>query len=112
MTHQYEVVFIFDSTLEETAITERLDRFHALVRREGAEPPALNHWGKRTFAHPVKKRDTGYYVVSRFEADPATLPEFERAIKLDDGVLRHLMVLHDGAQPVPVGAGKDEGDDE
>jgi ribosomal protein S6 len=41
------------------------------------------------------------------------LPEFERAIKLDDGVMRFLVVVNEGAQPVPVTAGKgDEEDDE
>ena len=42
MTNQYEVVYIFDSALEETAINEKLERFHALIRHEGVEPPALD----------------------------------------------------------------------
>ena len=45
--------------------------------------------------------------------DGAALPEFERAIKLEEGVLRFLVVVNEGAQPVPVTAGKsDEEDDE
>jgi small subunit ribosomal protein S6 len=113
MTRQYEVVYIFDSALEEAAINERLARFNALIQRAGAEPPQVNHWGKRTLAYPVKKHETGYYVVAKFDADPTALPEFERAIKLDDGVMRFLVVVSEGAQPVPVTAGKsDEEDDE
>jgi hypothetical protein len=39
--------------------------------------------------------------------------QYERAIKLDDGVMRFLVVVNEGAQPVPVTAGKsDEEDDE
>jgi len=73
----------------------------------------VNHWGKRTLAYPIKKHETGYYVVAKFDADGTALPEFERAIKLDDGVLRFLVVVNEGAQPVPVTAGKsDEEDDE
>ncbi|MGH7508811.1 MAG: 30S ribosomal protein S6 [Gemmatimonadales bacterium] len=113
MTRQYEVVYIFDSALEETAINERLARFHALIQPAGAEPPQVSHWGKRTLAYPVKKHETGYYVVAKFDAEAAALPEFERAVKLDDGVLRFLLVVSEGAQPVPVTAGKsDEEDDE
>jgi small subunit ribosomal protein S6 len=113
MTRQYEVVYIFDSTLEETAINERLTRFHALLQQPaGAEPPQVNHWGKRTLAYPVKKHETGYYVVAKFDADPTVLPEFERAIKLDEGVLRFLVVVSEGAQPVPVTAGKSEEEDD
>ena len=101
MTRQYEVVYIFDSALEETAINERLARFHALIQQPGAEAPQVNHWGKRTLAYPIKKHETGYYVVAKFDADADALPEFERAIKLDDGVLRFLVVVNEGEQPVP-----------
>jgi small subunit ribosomal protein S6 len=110
---QYEAVYIFDSALEETAINERLARFHALLQQPGGSAPDLKHWGKRTLAYPIKRHDTGYYVVAKFEARPEQLPEFERAIKLDDGVLRFLVVVSEGEQPVPVGAPKaDEEEDE
>lgn len=92
MARPYEAVYIFDSSLEETAITEKLTRFHALIPQPGDEQPRLNHWGKRTLAYPIRKRETGYYVIANFKADPVQLPEFERAIKLDGGVLRHLIV--------------------
>ena len=39
MTRQYEVVYIFDSALEEAAINERLARFHALIQQPAAKPP-------------------------------------------------------------------------
>ena len=113
MTRQYEVVYIFDSALEETAINDRLARFHALIQQPGAEAPQVSHWGKRSLAYPINKHETGYYVVAKFDAEATALPEFERAIKLDDGVMRFLVVVNEGAQPVPVTAGKgDEEDDE
>jgi small subunit ribosomal protein S6 len=113
MPRPYEAVYIFDSTLEEPAINERLARFHSLLQQPGADAPQVNHWGKRTLAYPIKRRETGYYVVAQFDAEPAALPEFERAVKLDEGVLRFLVVANEGAQPVPVTAGKsDEEDDE
>ena len=112
MTHQYEVVYIFDSALEEAAINEHLARFHALIQQPGAEPPQVSHWGKRTLAYPIKKHETGYYVVSKFDTAGPALPEFERAIKLDESVLRFLVVVNEGAQPVPVTAGKSEEEDD
>jgi small subunit ribosomal protein S6 len=91
----YEVVYIFDPTLDEEAINAKLAQFHSLIQVGGGDPPGLNHWGRRTLAYPIKRHDTGYYVVATFETDPTTLPEFERAIKLDEGVIRHLVVLND-----------------
>jgi small subunit ribosomal protein S6 len=112
MARQYEVVYIFDSALEETAINERLARFHSLIQHPGVEPPQVNHWGKRTLAYPIKKHETGYYVIAKFDAEAVALPEFERAIKLDEGVLRFLVVVNEGAQPVPVAATKSEEEDD
>jgi small subunit ribosomal protein S6 len=91
----YEVVYIFDPTLDEEAINSKLTHFHSLVQVPGADAPTLNHWGKRTLAYQIKRRDTGHYVVANFNTEARTLPEFERAIKLDEGVLRHLVVLND-----------------
>jgi small subunit ribosomal protein S6 len=101
MTRKYEAVYIFDSALEEAAINERLDRYHALIKSSGAPvAPDVTHWGKRTLAYPIKRHDTGYYVLARFETSPEALPEYERLVKLDEGVLRFLVVV-EGEQPRP-----------
>lgn len=97
MTRRYEVVYIFDSVLEEPAVTEKLARFHALLG-EGVQVSA-SHWGKRTLNYRTKHHDTGYYVVAQFEASPSALPEYERAVKLDEGVLRYLVVLAEAVPP-------------
>jgi small subunit ribosomal protein S6 len=104
MTRRYETVYIFDSTLEEPAINEKLERLHALITKDGKGTLTnVAHWGKRTLAFPVKKRDSGYYVVAQFETAGDLLPEYERAVKLDEGVLRFLMVVNEGepVKPVP-----------
>src|SRR5882762_9893719 len=94
MARRYETVYIFDPALEEPAITERLERFHALLTKD-AKGSITNvaHWGKRTLSYPIKKKDTGYYVVAQFET----------AVKLEEGVVRFLVVVSEGlpAKPEP-----------
>ena len=106
MARRYEVVYIFDSALEEAQVNEHLERFHAALKTaEHPEPVRqVNHWGKRTLAYPVKGREIGYYVVVQFETDAPQLVEFERLIKLDDAVLRRLVVIDEGAMPATVRA--------
>jgi len=104
MARRYETVYIFDSTLEEPAVTEKLERFHALLVKDGKGTVTnVAHWGKRTLAYPVRKRESGYYVVTQFEAAGDLLPEYERAVKLDEGVLRFLVVVNEGepVKPAP-----------
>jgi len=96
-------VYIFDSALDEPAINEKLNRFHALLTKEGKGTLTnVSHWGKRTMAYKIKKKETGYYVVAEFTATGDLLPEYERAVKLDEGVLRFLVVEAAKEQPKPV----------
>ena len=112
MTRRYETVYIFDSALEEPAVTEKLEKFHALLTRDGKGTVTdVNHWGKRTLAYALKKKDTGYYVVAKFEAEREALPEYERLVKLDEGVLRYL-VVQAGQDPVRPAAAPVSSDDE
>jgi small subunit ribosomal protein S6 len=105
MPRPYEVVYIFDSSLEDAAIADKLTRFHAMLGGGGAAPADLkvDLWGRRQLAYTIGPRDTGYYVIARFSAESPVLPEFERALKLDGGVVRYLIVLHEhevGAPPM------------
>jgi small subunit ribosomal protein S6 len=108
MIRQYELVYIFDSALEEPQVNERLERFHALLKSPESPDPvtSMSHWGKRTLAYPVKGKEVGYYVVVQLDTQPELLGELERAIKLDEAVLRHLIVLNEGLTPVGTEAGE------
>jgi small subunit ribosomal protein S6 len=109
---RYEAVYIFDSVLEEAAVTEKLEKFHALIPQSEGVALDVQHWGKRTLAYPVSGRESGYYVIAKFEAAATMLPEFERALKLDEGLLRHLVVLDEGAQMAPTPSAKDGEEEE
>jgi small subunit ribosomal protein S6 len=101
MTRRYEAVYIFDSTLEDAAINEKITRFHGLL--QSPEEISVDHWGRRQLAYKIGPRETGYYVIARFHATPTVLPEYERAMKLDDGVVRYLITLFEhevGAPPM------------
>lgn len=100
MIRRYEVVYIFDSALDEAAVNERLARFHALLGP--GVTPTVSHWGKRQLAFSIRRHETGYYVAEQFEAASTVLPEFERAIKLEEGVVRFLVVLLEGETPAAV----------
>jgi small subunit ribosomal protein S6 len=92
----YEVVYILDPALEESSVDSKLQRFHDLVTSKGGEVSAVDHWGARQLAYPIKKQRNGYYVVAQFTAATEALPEYERLLRLDDEVMRYLLVLNEG----------------
>ncbi|MFN7798482.1 30S ribosomal protein S6, partial [Gemmatimonas sp.] len=90
-TRRYEAVYIFDSALEDATIAEKLEKLQGLLNL--AEPATIEHWGRRQLAYKIGRHENGYYVISNFTAVPAVLPEFERALKLDESVVRYLVTL-------------------
>ena len=68
MTRQYEAVYVFDSTLEDAAINDKLGRFHGLLGNPG--DLQVNHWGRRQLAYPIGRRESGYYAVARLSTSP------------------------------------------
>lgn len=101
MPRQYEAVYVFDSALEDAAVNERLERYAGLLGNPG--DLKIDHWGRRQLAYPIGRRENGYYAVARFSAESDVLPEYERAIKLDEGIIRHLLTIYEhelGAPPM------------
>ena len=110
----YEAVYIFDSALEESAVNEKLDRYHGMLAGEGSQVSAVDHWGRRQLAYPIEDRENGYYVVAHFTTTPEQLPEYERLLQLDEGLLRYLIVINEGdlqTSIAPVDESRDEDDD-
>jgi len=111
----YEIVYIFDSQVPEERIQEKLDRYHTQL---GGEITALDQWGRRQLAFPIRKSTAGHYVVAQFKAEAEALPEFERLLKLDEELLRYLIVLHEGEPTAPMSVAtrqpkrSENGDDE
>jgi len=113
---EYEAVYIFASALEEAAVNEKLDRYHTMVAGEaGGQVTAVDHWGRRQLAYPIEDQENGYYVVTHFTAEAGRLPEFERLLKLDEGLLRYMVVVNEGnlsTSPAPIVEDRGDGDDE
>ena len=92
----YEVVYILDPALEESAVNSKLEKFVKDNDRKAIVKTAVDHWGSRQLAYPISKKKSGYYVVAQFTAASEALPEFERLLKLDEEVMRYLLVLNEG----------------
>jgi small subunit ribosomal protein S6 len=112
----YEAVYIFDTQIPEEEVNGKLERYHALLTETGAEITAVDHWGRRQLTYPINKQAAGYYVVTQFRSGPDPLPEYERLMKLDEQLLRYLLVLHEGEPTAPMSiatrAPRDDDDDD
>jgi ribosomal protein S6 len=52
----------------------------------------VNEWGKRRLAYPINDKPEGYYVVVTFKGNPEFPAEFERLCKIDENILRSMVI--------------------
>lgn len=109
MSRTYESVVIFDPTLTEKQIEDRVERFRGALAGDRDGSFEVNHWGKRKLAYPIQKKEQGIYSVLRFEADPEAVKEYDRIVRLDEMVLRQLTVVN--PPEVAASAGESESAD-
>ena len=87
----YEILLLFDAELPEERQNEIVTRTRELVERGGAFE-SHDVWGRRRLAYEIDHKAEGTYHLLTFTAEPGTLDEISRVLKITDGVLRHLAV--------------------
>lgn len=93
MMNRYEMIYIIDTGLEETARKELIEKVSGLITANGGEIEKVDEtWGKRRLAYAIDYKTEGWYVLVTFQA-PAELPrELERNLQINENVLRYLVV--------------------
>ncbi|GAC84937.1 30S ribosomal protein S6 [Gordonia paraffinivorans] len=84
----YELMVILDPNLDERTVAPSLDTFLNVVRQDGGKVDAVDIWGKRRLAYEIAKHSEGIYAVIDISAEPATVSELDRQLKLNESVLR------------------------
>ena len=105
--NRYEMIYIIDTGLEETARKELIEKVSDLISANGGEIEKVDEtWGKRRLAYAIDYKTEGWYVLVTFQA-PANLPrELERNLQINENVLRYQVVKlvekHSAVKPRPV----------
>ena len=88
----YELVVIFDPSLEEEAIDKELSKITSIIEKEKCKISDIDKWGVKKLAYPIKKQESGYYIIVYFSGKSAVISELDRVNKINDNILRHLIV--------------------
>ena len=98
----YEILLMLDPELPEERQTEIVTRARDAIERDGGSFDKHEPWGRRRLAYEIDHKGEGAYHLLTFAAEPATLEEISRVLKITDGVMRHLAVRQvEGASTRP-----------
>jgi small subunit ribosomal protein S6 len=96
----YEIIYIVSPNLGEEEYPEVIDKFNDLVGSQDGIVIKTQKWGKQRLAYQVKKFNYGFYVLVEFCANSGVTSELERALKLDDRIIKYQTIkLADKADP-------------
>ena len=101
----YEITYILKPSMEEAAVEARSVSVGEIVTKGGGTVGTIELLGKKRLAYEIQDLREGYYVIMGFQADAATGKELERQLKLDENVLRGLLISLDKKQLAHMAAG-------
>ncbi len=93
MLREYEFTIITKSDLPDEERTKVLSRYEKLIMGKNGEILKKDAWGSKKLAFPMKKQFRGFYTYYDFVSEePAELKEAERLLRIDENVLRYLLI--------------------
>ena len=90
---EYETVFIIDPGCDETTVDKEIDTVKEIITEGDGRIVEVQKWGKRRLAYEIKKKKEGTYAFVRFKSDSSVLQELNRRLRLNELILRHMIVL-------------------
>ena len=88
----YECAIVFYPGLGDDEIKAGIDKFSQIIAGGGGELTRVETWGKRKLAYEIDHQSEGFYYFYKFRGTNDLLNELGRQLRIDESVLRHLIV--------------------
>lgn len=92
MTNRYELTLVLSDDNTAKTADALLDAFMA---KSGGRIDVTEHWGKKELAYPIRKQTKAFYAHYVLSMTSAEAVELSKRIRLDEKILRSLMVVED-----------------
>ena len=90
--NKYEIMFIVRPDMEEAEIKKTAEEMKKVLTDGKANMVEEKAMGQRELAYEINKFTTGYYFLYIVEANAETVKEFDRIVRINESLLRHLIV--------------------
>ncbi|MCC7174705.1 MAG: 30S ribosomal protein S6 [Bryobacterales bacterium] len=91
----YEELFILKPDAADEEVDQVVEQLSGVILSGGGAVDKVDKWGVRKLAYRIQKRQEGHYVLIQFSANPASVKEIERRLRVSDIVLKFLTVRID-----------------
>lgn len=89
--NDYDLNVILDPNLNETQVGLEKDAIAAQIERAQGEIVALDEWGNKRLAYPIRKLNEGYYLIYSLKLSETAPRQLNTNLRLRDNVMRVLI---------------------
>ena len=91
---KYEVMYILKADLDDAARKDAMDKLAAIITDNGGKFNVIyESMGVRDLAYTIKDQTKVDYFVLKADMDNVAINEFNRLVRINPVVLRHLIVV-------------------
>jgi small subunit ribosomal protein S6 len=88
----YELVYILNPDMTEEALETRITGISTFITAREGVVDAVDKWGKRRLAYPIKHFQDGNYILTKFKMSPSRSKELEANLRISEDIVRHLLI--------------------
>ena len=88
----YELLFFVAPSTDEETRANTLNRIQGVITAAQGTVDNVDEWGKRKLAYEINGLTDGDYTLVNFHADPQNVAELDRVLRINDAVVRHMIV--------------------
>jgi small subunit ribosomal protein S6 len=88
---KYEIILIFQPDLDESVVSETLEKVNGWISAAGGTVDKTDMWGKKRMAFEIKKQREGNYVMITSTMPPATTTELSNNFRFVEPILRSMI---------------------
>lgn len=88
----YELLFFVAPTISDEDRVAVMKRIETTIAEGAGKVNNVDEWGKRKLAYEINGLTDGDYTLVNFHADPQNVAELDRVLRINDAVVRHMIV--------------------
>ena len=89
---KYEIMFIISTQLTDEEKKAYVEKVEQILAHSGAQEISTEIMGERKLAYPIKKKENGYYALTKFVMDGTKLVEVENKLNINEALLKYMIV--------------------
>lgn len=88
----YELLLIVAPTIDDETRAGVMKRIETTITDAQGVVDNVDNWGKRKLAYEINGLSDGDYTLIDFHTDPQSIAELDRVLRINDAVVRHMIV--------------------